>query len=238
MRFCSAQARIPLNCQVGVFLAYASVYGHALIDRELCLLRCRESKVTLTSIARGEYRAYLCWGTRFTGRKRAAFLALTGAAAFAVVAGVIGLAGPAGASPATRRGPAAVTGTEHFQIMTTSRTATTLSAIAYGVFTAPGVDHSGQTVDTLVFPGGSIKIELNEEIGSGTGDSGCLSTGSQQGTYSLVGGTGKYKEISGHGKYTMSTLAITPKVKGACAQNATPLALQEVINASGPVKLP
>jgi SRSO17 transposase len=25
------------NCQVGVFLAYASVHGHALIDRELCL---------------------------------------------------------------------------------------------------------------------------------------------------------------------------------------------------------
>src|SRR5215471_14493907 len=28
------------NCQVGVFLAYASVHGHALIDRELYLPRC------------------------------------------------------------------------------------------------------------------------------------------------------------------------------------------------------
>jgi DDE superfamily endonuclease len=41
------------NCQVGVFLAYASVHGHALIDRELCLPRswtedrdrCREAGI-------------------------------------------------------------------------------------------------------------------------------------------------------------------------------------------------
>jgi SRSO17 transposase len=42
------------NCQVGVFLAYASVHGHALIDRELYLPqswtgdadRCREAGVS------------------------------------------------------------------------------------------------------------------------------------------------------------------------------------------------
>ena len=41
------------NCQVGVFLAYASPYGHALIDRELYLPqswtadpdRCREAGI-------------------------------------------------------------------------------------------------------------------------------------------------------------------------------------------------
>jgi SRSO17 transposase len=41
------------NCQVGVFLAYASVHGHALIDRELYLPRswtedrdrCREAGI-------------------------------------------------------------------------------------------------------------------------------------------------------------------------------------------------
>src|ERR1700722_6828843 len=41
------------NCQVGVFLAYASVHGHALIDRELYLpqswtedrVRCRAAGI-------------------------------------------------------------------------------------------------------------------------------------------------------------------------------------------------
>lgn len=177
-------------------------------------------------------------GTSFTGRKRAAFLAMTGAAAVAVAGTVIGLAAPAGASPAMRRGPAAVTGTEHFRLMTTSGTATTLSTIAYGVFTAGGVDHSGKTVDTLVFPGGSIKIKLAPGTASVGGDSDCLSNAREQGTYSFVGGTGRYKGISGHGKYTLSNLAVAPKVKGECAQHAAPLAFQEVINASGPVRLP
>lgn len=174
----------------------------------------------------------------FTGRKRAAFLAMTGAAALAVAGTVIGLAGPAGASSATRRGSEADTGTEQFQIMTTSGTATTLSTMAYGVFTAPGVDHMGKTIDTLVFPGGSIKIKRTAQIGYGTSGPSCLSTAGEQGIYSFVGGTGKYKGIRGHGKYTVSILEISPKVKGGCAQNATPRAFQEVINASGPVKLP
>jgi hypothetical protein len=137
-----------------------------------------------------------------------------------------------------RRGSAAVTGTEHFQLMTTSETATTLSIVASGVFTAPGVDHLGKTVDTLVFPGGSIKVKPTAQIGTQSLDPTCLSTVSEQGIYSFVGGTGKYKGISGHGKYTVSILEILPKVQGQCALNATPRAFQQVTNASGPVKLP
>jgi len=38
-RQCSVTAGRTENCQVGVFLAYASVHGHALIDRELYLPR-------------------------------------------------------------------------------------------------------------------------------------------------------------------------------------------------------
>jgi len=40
----------------------------------------------------------------------------------------------------------------------TSATSTTTSAIAAEVFTAGGVDHTGATVDTLVFPAGTITL--------------------------------------------------------------------------------
>ena len=62
---------------------------------------------------------------------------------------------PAGAAPTVRT---AVSGTENFQLMTTSATATTLPVIAYGLFTAAAVDHPGSKVDTLVFSNGSFKI--------------------------------------------------------------------------------
>ena len=62
------------------------------------------------------------------------------------------LAVPAGASST------AVTGTEKFQIMTTSATSSTASVIAAGVFTAGGVDHQGNKVDTFVFSNGSFKV--------------------------------------------------------------------------------
>jgi hypothetical protein len=48
--------------------------------------------------------------------------------------------------------------TEHFQLMITSATSSTFSVIATGVFTAGGAGHSGNKVDTLVFPTSSFKI--------------------------------------------------------------------------------
>ena len=76
--------------------------------------------------------------TGFTGRKRAAVVAMTGAAA-AAVTGLV-MAGPAGASQMAPSGPAAVTGTEHIQIMTTSATSNTASTIVWGPVTAAGVE--------------------------------------------------------------------------------------------------
>ena len=174
--------------------------------------------------------------TGFTGRKRVAVLAMTGAAAAAVV----GLTGPAWASPVAPATPAAITGTEHFQIMTTSGTATTAGTIAWGVFTAAAVDHMGNTVDTFVFPGGTIKVKHSPGTGPQSfNPKTCLLLINQHGTYSFVGGTGKYKGISGHGKYTLSIVGLGPKTKkGVCSQTAPPIAFQQVVNASGPVSLP
>jgi hypothetical protein len=174
--------------------------------------------------------------TGFTGRKRAAVAAMTGAAAAAVTG--ITLAGPAGASPTSA---AAVTTTGHFQIMTTSATSPTSSVIAWTAGTAAaGVDHSGNTVDTLVFPGGSYRVRHS----NGTGPQSfnpktCLALINLHGTYKIFGGTGKYKGISGHGTYQLSIVFLGAKTKkGACSQTAPPVAFHQVINASGPVKLP
>jgi len=176
-------------------------------------------------------------GTGFTGRKRAALFAMTGATA-AAVTGVV-LAGPAGASPVAPHGAAAVTGTEHVQIMTTSATSPTASVIVWGVFTAAGVDHQGNTVDTIVFPGGSVKVRHSNGTGPASfNPKTCLMLINQHGTYSFVGGTGKYKGISGHGRYALSIVALGAKVKGACSQTRPPVAFQQVIDASGPVRLP
>ncbi len=176
--------------------------------------------------------------TGFTGRKRAGFIAMTGAAAAAAVI----MAGPAGASPLAPHSAAKVTGTEHFQIMSTSATSPNASTIAWGVFTTAGVDHMGNAIDTIVYPGGSVRIKHS----AGTGPQSfnpktCLFQVHQHGTYQLISGTGKYKGITGHGTYTVSVIGLGPKTKsGACSQSQTapPVAQQQVVDASGPVTLP
>jgi hypothetical protein len=177
--------------------------------------------------------------TGFTGRKRAAVFAMSGATA-AAVAG-IALAGPAGASPASPASAVAATTTGHVQIMTTSATSPTASVIAWTAGTATaGVDHMGSTVDTIVFPGGTWRVKHS----AGTGPASfnpktCLMLINQHGTYTILGGTGKYKGISGHGTYQLSIVAIGAKTKkGACSQTAPPVAFHQVVNASGPVTLP
>src|SRR5215472_400386 len=125
----------------------------------------------------------------------------------AAAAAVIGGAGLAAASTHT-----GVSGTEHFQLMTTSATAPTSSIIASGVFTATGVDHSGNKVDTVDFPGGSLQIAHSNGTGTQHFDpTTCLMTISRHGTYKLQNGTGKYAGISGSGKYQFTGLGIGAK---------------------------
>lgn len=156
--------------------------------------------------------------------------ALTAAAAAAVVGG----AGLAAASSHT-----GVSGTEHFQLMTASATSNSSSVIASGVFTAPGVDHQGNKVDTVDFPGGTVQIAHSHGTGTQHFDPRtCLMTIDMHGTYKLVKGTGKYAGITGNGKYQLSILAIGAKSGGKCTRSQPPVAWQQEINASGPVSLP
>jgi hypothetical protein len=173
-------------------------------------------------------------------RGRAIAVAVTGAAA---AGAIIGLAVPAGAAPVTAR-PAAVSGTEHFQAITSSTTANTQPVIAWGVFAAGGVDHENNSsaatsTDLFTFPGGSFKVtHTTKSMSQSVNSSTCFAEFGGKGTYKLSGGTGKYKGISGSGKFTFTDIGIAPKTKGKCNFNANPLANQQIISASGSVKLP
>jgi hypothetical protein len=161
------------------------------------------------------------------------------AASTAMVAGAVTVAGltAASASPATR--PSAVR-IEHFQLMTTSATSASESIIASGgVFTAGGVDFQGNKVDRVVFPGGTFKIAHSSGTGKQTfSPKTCLNVINLHGTYTLGHGTGKYKGISGHGKYQLSILFVDSRnSKGNCSQTKPPVAFQQIIKAQGPTHL-
>jgi hypothetical protein len=162
---------------------------------------------------------------------------LFAAAATVAAAGTIAVTGITGASAAPRTSPA-VSGTEHFQLVTTSATASTGRVIAYGVFTAPAVDHMGNSVDRFVFRNGSFKVRHSPGKGPQSfNPKTCLMTISQHGTYKITGGTGRYARISGHGNYHFTLLLIAARSKGKCSQSKPPVAFQQIIMASGPVRL-
>jgi hypothetical protein len=170
----------------------------------------------------------------WTAKRKAATAATI--AVSAAAATVLWLAGPASASPAAST---ARTVNDSIQLMTTSATSNTLGAIETGsVFTGAGVDLSGNTVDTLVFPGGTYK----DRHGTGTGTQTlnpktCLLRVNLHGTDTTFGGTGKFRGISGHGTWRASVLAIYGRSAGKCSTTRVPLAFQEIITGSGLTKL-
>src|ERR1022692_1616761 len=154
---------------------------------------------------------------------------LFAAASVVVAAGTVAVSGlaPASASPAAKPAakPAAslsASGTEHFQIMTTSETARKTHVIADGVFTAGGADVSGNKTDTIMFSGGTFKIRHF----------------AGHGTYKLKDGTGTYAGISGHGRYHLRILSVAARnSNGKCSQQEQPAAFEQIIRAQGPVHL-
>jgi hypothetical protein len=158
--------------------------------------------------------------------------AAAGAAAVAITFGAIGAA--AAARPSAAR-------TEHFQEVTASPTSNKANVIAYGAFTAAGIDteHANNT-DTFTFPGGSFLATLTytgqtQHLNKAT----CLVTQTVGVTYKISHGTGKYSGISGSGHATISDLQIAARnSRGACSLAKTPLAQQVIAYGQGPVTLP
>jgi len=180
-----------------------------------------------------------------TGRKRVAGMAMLGVA----IAAVVGLAVPAGAAPLAAR-PAAVTGTEHFQVMSTSTSNSPNSPlIAWGVFTGAGTDREISSnaagtkgVDVFIFANGRFTVKHTAKTQKQAFNAKtCFYSFSETGVFTLSGGTGKYKGISGSGKYALSVIGIGPKLKsGACnpSQNARSIANQQQIQGIASVRLP
>jgi hypothetical protein len=162
---------------------------------------------------------------------------LLGVAAAVIAAISLAVTGStvASASPSGAR----VSGTEYFQLVSTSATSPTESVIVHGVFTDYGVDYSGNTVDKIVLQKGSYKVAHSQGTGPQyVNPKTCLNIIDQHGTYKVYGGTGKYRGIRGSGTYHLSLTFIAARVGGKCSQTKPPVAFQQIITASGPVSLP
>ena len=164
---------------------------------------------------------------------------ILGGMSVVAMAGAMAATGLTAASASQAAG-AASSGFEYFQLVTTSTANNAPSSIiARGVFTAGGVDHPGNKVDTVVFPDGTFKIAHS----SGTGTprfnpKTCLAVFALNGTYRLSGGTGAYAGISGHGIYRLNILIVGARNSaGKCSNKLPPTAFQQIIKAQGPVSL-
>jgi len=173
---------------------------------------------------------------------RKTLAALIGAAATVTMMAGAGVASASPAHPATPVHPAsahrAVTGTEHFQAVSTSLTSSRSKVVAYGVFNASGVDiATSNTRDTFKFPGGKFRVthhatRSRQHFNTTT----CAGTFRERGTYRLSHGTGRYAGISGHGRYRLRGLIVARHTAHGCSRR--PIAIQVIIRAHGPVTLP
>jgi hypothetical protein len=136
-------------------------------------------------------------------------------------------------------GPA-VSGTEHIvAISTSSASSNKFSVIMTGAFTAGGTVVTGKGAAKVTLPGGTFMVSSKPSKQSRKfSKTTCLFTVTLAGTDKLGHGTGKYAGISGSGKSTFSLRAVFPRVAGACTMHRPPLALQEILSATGPVSLP
>jgi hypothetical protein len=164
---------------------------------------------------------------------------LLAAAGSMLAAGALAVSGIVAAAAAPHTAQTRTSGIERFQFMSTSATSTKTTVIARGVFVAGGVDiETGNSTDTLKFPNGTIRLRHSEPVGPQSfNPRTCLGTVNQHGTYTLLGGTGKYAGISGHGTFRLHILIVAARSHGKCSDTEPPAAFELLIRASGPVHL-
>ena len=148
----------------------------------------------------------------------------------------------AGLASASTSAPAVSnSGTEHFYLMTTQPSASKYSIIASGVFTTGGLDIAGGATDTARVKGGTFKIHhggafhiIKQSVNPKT----CLAQFEATASFTLGGGTGAYKKLTGSGKAVISELAIAPRGRnGACNLNGNPVINEETITGTARVRL-
>lgn len=129
-------------------------------------------------------------------------------------------------------------GTEYLTFMTTAKGGDKFSVIATGLFTAGGTAIGPSGKGTLYFSNGTIEtISKSSKPVTTSNYVTCYGTLSQKGTYTIVGGTGAYKGISGSGTFKVRLREVIPIVNGKC-HGTTPVAAQGIVTGSGPVTLP
>jgi hypothetical protein len=156
------------------------------------------------------------------------------AAAAIATAATLAITGPAAAT---------TTGNEHLSlinIQTNGSAPLHYSAIATGAITAGGtaiIDSKAGT-GTLRFQGGTIALKIKSGPEKSTEHPGCLLVETGPATYTIVGGTGIYKGITGSGKSQGTATFVGATVNGKCSNNTQADAIQIITTATGPVSLP
>jgi hypothetical protein len=160
------------------------------------------------------------------------------AAGAIAAAAAIAIASTAGATAT-----AAAAKNERFTFMTTSTTSpgTAYSVIATGAFIGGGTAKKTKTGLALTFPDGTITFDTkkgHKKIVPIMSGKACLQRSTKTGgSFTIAGGTGVYKGITGSGHVpTNSAMVVEQLVHGNCASNFS--ALQGIAIASGTVSLP
>jgi hypothetical protein len=132
------------------------------------------------------------------------------------VLGVCAAAITGGAGAASAAARPAHSSAEQLRIVSTQSGSHRLSVIATGAFTAGGYEVPRRGGDVIVFPGGTLRLRLSENHGSGSVSTTCLFTQAARGTFTLGHGTGRYAGITGSGKARTASILVTANKGGKC----------------------
>jgi hypothetical protein len=122
-------------------------------------------------------------------------------------------------------------GTQHFLLLGTDPEAGPQALIANGPIHAAGKDNSlTATLDVFVFPKGNVRVRHTPQSSHDSFDPvTCLGSATETGVYKLVGGTGAYAHVSGHGTYTSHVFFV------GCSHSERPSVFTAQIRAQGPI---
>lgn len=162
-------------------------------------------------------------------------LSKTIAAAAIATAATVALTGPATATTTT--------GNEHLSLINTQTSGSAplhYSAIATGAFTAGGtaIIDSKAGSGMLRFQGGTIALKIKTGPEKTTMNRACLLIETEPSTYTITGGTGIYKGITGSGKAIGTATFVGATINSKCSSNTPADAIQIITTTSGPVSLP
>jgi hypothetical protein len=103
--------------------------------------------------------------------------------------------------------------------------------IANGPIHAAGTDVViNDSRDRFVFPEGNLRVWHQPKTSNESFDpTTCLGTFTERGVYKIVGGSGAYANVSGHGTYSVQGYFV------GCDQNSPPTVFIFTINAHGPI---